>query len=1055
MGFRAGRKSQLPFVLLKPVVAPPQLENLHVCLGESDLREFFAGHNFAGDYMAFDIETKGNQVFDPESVVVGFSLADARGAGYWTAEHWPVLLNLLSLHSPRLIAHNVFFDGAYVMRDGNGLWPSFAYCTYGLYKQMATEGWPGQRWGLKDVQKQLLGWEETNERDLLEWLVQQGYQTATRKSIDDVVQKEDWFLTTDGVYAKANKGEMWRAPAEVLGKYCALDAHATYLFLTKVLLPGVQRFTVLNDYHQEVFLTNVRILIEQELSGMACNVAGLKAHAEHLKQEVARTADIFLAHPEIAPVIAQYNKGILCKHVKKEPRRYTENRQSKEPPKYKKDGKLTKRWIQWSQQPVKEPEPTKRWLQWETKRQELAATNHFNLNSGPQLGWLFYNQLNKPVLLTTETGTPAVDGKAMGMWGEPGTLLKKRSKAEKELGYVDAAIGYQRNGIIHPQFRVPGTLTGRLSGSGGLNMQQQPKTREYLSQLHARPGTVWVDFDHCLHPRTEALTKRGWVPILEVTAEDEVWQVNHKTLEGAWTVPLRVVKKHYAGIMYTFGNRRGSLSVTENHRMLWAGQPSVARKKNARWKTLSQEGLPSSGAHLPISSEYVSCDAEYNKEEIALICMLQADASKGTKSTGTGYTLQLRRERKVKQAESVLGRKGKLQQDGKTWVWCGIHHDSKLLDHSTVKLFNLSLLPLSAADYFVSQLQLWDGHAARSGELRWSTTSKHNAEEVQQYLVRAGYEAKLTVRKYTNSKFSTLYILVIRKSSRMRLRECDITTEHYDGAVGCVTVETGYFLVRSEGQTFVTGNCALEPCVLTELSRDPNMLKLYGPTAKSNDIYIFVGSAIPGIKEAFTACGYNPDNPTKESISRIKKEHKVLRSICKVVTLSAQYGAGPRKIHETLKLQGIQKELEEVQNIHRAYWQLFAGIKEYEKFLLGMWQRNGGWILNGVGRPLALHRDRVKDLVNSVCQSTGHDLHMIGLSILEPLLAKAFGKEFRWIIADFHDEAIIEVPQGGEQVVIECFREMERQLNEQLKPYVPIKIDPAVGTSLADFKISE
>jgi hypothetical protein len=80
---------------------------------------------------------------------------------------------------------------------------------------------------------------------------------------------------------------------------------------------------------------------------------------------------------------------------------------------------------------------------------------------------------------------------------------------------------------------------------------------------------------------------------------------------------------------------------------------------------------------------------------------------------------------------------------------------------------------------------------------------------------------------------------------------------------------------------------------------------------------------------------------------------------------------------------------------------------------------------------------------------------MLGLTLLEPLLTQAFGKDFRWIIADFHDEAIIEVPQGGEQVAIECFREMERQLNEQLKPYVPIKIDPAVGTSLADFKISE
>lgn len=722
------------------------MDQIHVLLGKNDLLEFLEGHDPAGDYLAFDIETKGNRPFDEDSCVVGFSLADGRGAGYWTAEHWPFLLSLLPKRPYRLVAHNVFFDAAYVMRDGKGLWPTWAYCTYGLYKQIATEGWLGQQWSLKSAQRQLLGWEETNEKDLLQWLVEQGHITSTRKSLDEVKDKDAWFLKEDlGVWAKADKGKMYLAPQEILGKYCALDAHSTYLLLQKVLLPALSRFNVLQDYHQEVFLPNVRILIEQELSGILVDVEGLKKHAEALRVGADVCLQEFLADEEIAPHIASYNEQFVKKQLGSEPPKHNKSKVKEEPPKYTKTGAITKRWQSWAEEMKTLPPPSKRWEQWQEKKLRLLGSNHFNVGSGPQLAWLFYQQLEKPILLTTESGNPATDGKAMGMWGAPGALLRKRSKMEKELGYVESAISYQKDGIIYPQFRVPGTLTGRLSGAGSFSLHQQPKTREYLSLLKARPGTVWLDYD------------------------------------------------------------------------------------------------------------------------------------------------------------------------------------------------------------------------------------------------------------------------------------------------------------------FV----ALEPAVLTELSRDSSMLKLYGPGVKPNDIYIFVGSGIPGIKETFTTCGYDPDNPTKESINRIKKEHKLLRAICKTTALAAQYGAGARKIHQTLTLQGIDKTFEEVQVIHSAYWKLFAGIKEYESFLQKCWHRNGGWVLNGIGRPLAVHRDRTKDLVNSVCQSTGHDIHMIGLAYLRTLLEARVKGKYSWIIADFHDEAILEVKEGYEDAVLSCFKEMEAYLNDLLKPFVPIKIDPAVGKTLADFKIQE
>lgn len=738
-------KSKLPFVLLNPIISQPDLSKIHPLLAGEDLVEFLDEVE-PGDLIALDIETRGTEAHNTECQVVGFGLADSRGAGYWTAEHWPFFLEQAHAKQLPLIGHNIFFDGAFAYRDAGYRHLNWKYCTYGLYKQLATEGWPGQQWGLKKAQVELLGWKQANEVELNKWLVENKFLTTTRKSIEDVANAEDWLYQKDiDMWAKADKSQMWQAPAHILGKYCALDAYATHELFFKILKPILDDFHVLKDYHEGPFINLVEILIEQQHSGFAVNVEGLITHQANLQNQLEEVNQTFFSLPEIQDAVALYNKQIIQEHLDKEPPRHLVTKEFQEPKKkYRKDGSLSGLWLKWDERRRNPQTPTqsKRWEQWYAKLQTLENENHFNVNSNKQLEWLFYEQLGYPVLLTTVSGSPATDNKAMGQWGAAGKLLIKKSTLLKEEGYVGAAIATQLNGVIHPQFKVPGTLTGRLSGSGNFNVQQQPKTREYLSLLHARPGHVWVDFDYV----------------------------------------------------------------------------------------------------------------------------------------------------------------------------------------------------------------------------------------------------------------------------------------------------------------------ALEPSVLTELSRDPNMLRIYGPGVPKNDIYIFVGAHIPGIKEVFIKCGYDPYNPSKESIASIKKEHKTLRGICKTLVLSAQYGAGAKKIHETLKLQGVNKSLEEVQEIYRAYWNLYTGIKEYERFLLKCWQKNNGWILNGIGRPLTIHADLTKDIVNRIGQSTGHDIHMIGLQIFRQLLIDS-GLSYRWIIADFHDEAILEVPCGTEQEIIKLMYQMEKELNELLQPYVPIKIDPAIGTCLADFKV--
>lgn len=381
-------------------------------------------------------------------------------------------------------------------------------------------------------------------------------------------------------------------------------------------------------YHQEVFLPNLRLLVEQQLRGIYVDQEALHACHADLLLRIQSSMTAFLEHPDVAHHISEYNKEVHSAWKRAEPT------------KFNKDGTVAKRWEKWA-----------------AKEETWVAENGFNPNSKTQLRRLFFNQLgHKPVLLT-DSGLPAVSRKALPALGEPGKLLSKYNLYVKRRGYVEAMIAKTtRDGLLHPQFNSYGTMTGRLGGSGGLNMQQMPKVASFLHCLRARPG----------------------------------------------------------------------------HRL-------------------------------------VQLDAE-----------------------------------------------------------------------------------------------------------------------------------------------------------------------------------------------------ALEPTILTEFSRDPAMWKIYGPGAKPNDLYLFVGSKLASIGKEIRKY-YDPDNPTPEGIALAKKHCKRERDISKVICLSSSYGAGPAKIHETLKLAGIDISMSEVRNIHRDYWRLFAGTKRFEESLKDIWAANEGWIPSVMGTPICIAEPLLKDIVNRFC----------------------------------------------------------------------------------------
>jgi DNA polymerase I-like protein with 3'-5' exonuclease and polymerase domains len=246
---------------------------------------------------------------------------------------------------------------------------------------------------------------------------------------------------------------------------------------------------------------------------------------------------------------------------------------------------------------------------------------------------------------------------------------------------------------------------------------------------------------------------------------------------------------------------------------------------------------------------------------------------------------------------------------------------------------------------------------------------------------------------------------------------------------------------------------SLEPRILAEFSRDPALWKIYGPDAKEQDIYLFVAANIKGLGDEIVKY-YDPDNPTPEGIAKAKKLCKKERSIAKVVQLASSYGASARTIYNNLVLSGVSITLPEVQQIHKAYWELFDGVTKYKDRLLKEWLNNNGWVLNGFNRPLGVDARYKKDIMNRVIQSTGHDCLIRFLYHINRLREEQKLPWRPWII-DFHDEAVVEVEAGYGTLVAESFTTAIKALQEEIQSEVPILGDPMIVNDLSQIKCED
>ncbi len=220
---------------------------------------------------------------------------------------------------------------------------------------------------------------------------------------------------------------------------------------------------------------------------------------------------------------------------------------------------------------------------------------------------------------------------------------------------------------------------------------------------------------------------------------------------------------------------------------------------------------------------------------------------------------------------------------------------------------------------------------------------------------------------------------------------------------------------------------SLEPHVLTYMSKDPTLQQIYGKDAwPHHDIYFVAGMLIPKIGERIRE-HYTLENPTLEGVTTLKQEMGEIRKrLLKPCYLGWSYGLGKHTLATSANI-----TVKEAQKILTGLDNQFKGKRWLQDHLTKQWTKNGGYVINGRGLPICVDYGKIRDIVNRVIQSTGHDI-FVRIMYHFNVYRREHNFRIRPYIPDYHDETIWAVEEGYEDQFRECVEQAFTRINEEL-----------------------
>lgn len=304
----------------------------------------------------------------------------------------------------------------------------------------------------------------------------------------------------------------------------------------------------------------------------------------------------------------------------------------------------------------------------------------------------------------------------------------------------------------------------------------------------------------CYTAGHEVLTRTGWKPIEFLLPDEDVMVYSLGDRHAWFERPQRLVSFSYTGTLFRFAGTAYDLEVTHDHKM--------AFETNGNEKaTVAFDLARRRAAKLPTAANYVGGTLQVLYPR--LVAAFQADGC----LTDRGYiTFHFKKERKVERLKALLD----TANIAYTCAACAdetyqfaitssaeVQEITKFGKHCSAKFFEWNAYSLRE---YLDEQQYWDGHKGATSLSLFSTDEAHHS------WLSTFYHLSLqgtTDQGWAVSGFGSLvHKLNINRRSYASLANlqhktsCEVT----DVPVYCLTVSTGFVLVRRNGKITVSGN---------------------------------------------------------------------------------------------------------------------------------------------------------------------------------------------------------------------------------------------------------
>lgn len=338
----------------------------------------------------------------------------------------------------------------------------------------------------------------------------------------------------------------------------------------------------------------------------------------------------------------------------------------------------------------------------------------------------------------------------------------------------------------------------------------------------------------CLTDDTEILTSSGYKMITELNYDDLIANYNPNTKRIEFRNPQNIIMREKRKGEKVFEYRNDALNakfrVSENHRLAVTEQMGILAKEKCSIE-IGDMIFNANGIE-----EKIIC-GKYSDNEIRLIAWIVGDGSikitHNQKTDNKRIRFGFKKKRKIDRVKFLLEEEKMeyhlSESEKQTDIVINTKSSKKYVDlFEKEKTYPKDFMFLSdrqAKVFFEEAIQV-DGDYEAYIDNRGMRVNSSKKEEMDllcaMFSLNIGYSrAKSRYADGFNGKREVQYACFINKEniknnkSGLYKKTFDRREIDYDGKLVCVTCDTGFFLARQDGFTFVTGNChAGKGCVI-------------------------------------------------------------------------------------------------------------------------------------------------------------------------------------------------------------------------------------------------